>query len=110
MAEFLSARQASLLHAPNEKVEPVLPEKGLALENKQRHAGVAGLYLCGLIFLNQSVVPLRLHFDSAFQSLWVEPCAGDSIWDVFALMPVVGASVLQQPHDLILELQSLAGL
>jgi hypothetical protein len=43
-----------------ELVEPVLPEKGFALENHQRHAIVAAFALCVLVCGNQGVEPLCL--------------------------------------------------
>ena len=51
------------LHAPAEQIEAVLAEERLALEDHQRDAPVAGVFLRGFIFGDRGFITVRIALD-----------------------------------------------
>jgi hypothetical protein len=55
------------IQPPDQQIESVLAEKGLALEDEQRHASVACFELTRLIGFNDALEMLRISCDSVFE-------------------------------------------
>ena len=82
-------------------VEPVLAEEGLALEDHQRHAPMAGLALIELVLLDHDVQPLGRLVRGLEEVVGVEARPFGRLFQMVALLPVVGFAAPDQAADLV---------